>query len=491
MKRRKSEDVRLTFLGGSKNSVTGSMNLIEVKQKDGSYKGILLECGSIQSTSNAIGKDLSANRKMLDKLPKDIISNIKYVFLSHFHQDHCGNLAYLNSDNGFCGKIFSTYETIEVGKDLIEDSVNIQIKTIQKLKTLGRKTKPLFTKQNMYEMFSNLESLPLDTKIDLDDEISVKLLSNNHCYGSCMIQLWIKKLNGKVISIVYTGDMGSKLNQQINPFNSDRYNIPKCNYLISEGTYNDINRTLNKQIVKDELKRFKDTIKKCVKNNRRVLISSFSANKGQYLPCLLYEMFHNEKWFNVNVIIDGVLIHKINSTYLKTLDNEKREYFNKVLNWDKIKTIKTADSTKAFLMKKEPSIVISTSGFLTQGKIVTYLSQYIDSSNCTLIFTGYFGDENSLGGRICNKNQKTVTIDGQTKLKKAEVFTFGNAFSGHIQSNELINDLKNVQCDTLFIHHSEGDNKYVLSDKIREEARKCNNTMKVIAVDSKNNCFDL
>lgn len=405
--------------------------------------------------------------------------------------DHIGNLPYLNSDNGFKGKIFSTYETIEISKKLIEDSVNIHDKTIQKLKSIGRKTRPLFTKQNMYEMFSNMESLPLNTKIYLDENISVKLLSNNHCYGSCMIQLWIKKLNGNTISLLYTGDMGSKYNKQINSFNGDRQTFPKCNYIITEGTYNDITKILNKQIVKDELKRFKDTIKEAVLNKRRILISSFSFNKGQYLPCLLYEMFHNKKWFNVNVIIDGVLIHKINSTYLKTLDNEKREYFNKVLNWDKIKTIKTADSTKAFLMKKEPSIVISTSGFLTQGKIVTYLSQYIDSSNCTLIFTGYFGDENSLGGRICNKNQKTVTIDGQIKLKKAEVFTFGNAFSGHIQSNELINDLKNVQCDTLFIHHSKGDNKYILANKIREEARKCNNTMKVIAVDNKNNCFNL
>ena len=76
-----------------------------------------------------------------------------------------------------------------------------------------------------------------------------------------MIQLWIKKLNGQVVSLIYTGDMGSNYNQQINPFNDVRDTIPKCNYLISEGTYNDITRTLNKQIVKDELKRFKDTIK--------------------------------------------------------------------------------------------------------------------------------------------------------------------------------------------------------------------------------------
>lgn len=85
MKKRKESDIRLSFLGGSTYDVTGSMNLLEIRQKDGTYKGILLECGSIQSTSNAIGKDLSANRKMLDKLPKEVISNIEYVLLSHAH----------------------------------------------------------------------------------------------------------------------------------------------------------------------------------------------------------------------------------------------------------------------------------------------------------------------------------------------------------------------------------------------------------------------
>ena len=490
-KKKKDSEILLSFLGGSAESVTGSMNLIEIKQKDGSYKGILLECGAIQTTSNVLGKDLSANRKMLDRLPKEIVSNIDYVLLSHAHCDHLGNLVYLNKEQGFKGKIFGSYKTIEVGKRLIEDSVNIHGKTIQKLKNNGKKTRPLYLKSQMYEVFENIEYLPMEKTVVLDDRVSVKLLYNNHCYGSTMIQLWIKKLNGQKISLIYTGDMGSKYNEGINPFNDKRHFIPKCNYLISEGTYNDVSKTLNKQIVKDELKRFKDTIKDAILNNKRVLISSFSFNKGQYLPCLIYELFKDEEWFNVDLVIDGVLIHKCNEAYLKTLDNELREYLQKVLNWSHTKLIKTQDSTNAFLSKKEPSIVITTSGFLSQGKIVNYLKQYLGSSKCCCIFTGYFGDSNSIGGKICNQEQKTVTIEKQVILKRCDIHTFGNAFSGHIQSNELISELKSIRCDKLFIHHSEGDNKYILADKIREEARNSNNTMKVIAVDKNNYQFEL
>jgi metallo-beta-lactamase family protein len=490
-KKKKDSEVLLSFLGGSAESVTGSMNLIEIKQKDGSYKGILLECGSIQTTSNVLGKDLSANRKMLDKLPKEIVGNIDYVLLSHAHCDHIGNLSYLNKENGFQGKIFGSYKTIEIGKKLIEDSVNIHEKTIQKLKANGKKTRPLYSKSQMFEVFGNMESLPMEKTIDLDDRVSVKLLYNNHCYGSVMIQLWIKKLNGQKFSLIYTGDMGSKYNETINPFNDKRQTIPKCNYLISEGTYNDITKTLNKQIVKDELKRFKETIKDALLNNKRVLISSFSFNKGQYLPCLIYELFKDEEWFNFDMVIDGVLIHKCTETYLKTLDGEMKNYLNNMLNWSHTKLIKTQDSTNAFLSKKEPSIVISTSGFLTQGRIVNYLKQYLGSSKCCCVFTGYFGDSNSIGGKICNSEQKTVTIEKQVILKRCDIHTFGNAFSGHIQSNELISELKGVKCDKLLIHHSEGDSKYELADTIRSEARRCNNTMIVIPVDKNNNQFVL
>lgn len=405
--------------------------------------------------------------------------------------DHVGNLSYLNKENGFKGKIFGSYKTIEVGKKLIEDSVSIHEKTVMKLKSNGKKVRPLYSKSQMFEMFSNMESLPMETKVNLDDRISVKLLYNNHCYGSVMIQLWIKKLNGQVISLVYTGDVGSSYNQQINPFNDVRKSIPRCNYLISEGTYNDVSRTLNKQIVKDELKRFKDTIKEAILENKRILISSFSFNKGQYLPLLIYNMFKDEEWFNIDMVIDGVLIHKINEVYLNTLDSELKKQFEDMLNWSHTKIIKTQDSTNAFLSKKECSIVISTSGFLSQGRIVNYLLQYLGSSKCCCIFTGYFGNKDSIGGRICNENQKTITIEKQVILKKCDIHTFGNAFSGHIQSNELISELKGVRCEKLFIHHSDGDNKYILTDTIRNEARKCNNTMNVIVVDEKNNQFIL
>lgn len=84
-KKKKDSDVLLSYLGGSRDGVTGSMNLIEIKQLDGTYKGILLECGSIQTTSNILGRDLSNNRKMLDRLPKEVVSNIEYVLLSHTH----------------------------------------------------------------------------------------------------------------------------------------------------------------------------------------------------------------------------------------------------------------------------------------------------------------------------------------------------------------------------------------------------------------------
>ena len=84
--------------------------------------------------------------------------------------DHCGNLAYLNSNNnGFNGRILGTNQTLEVAKELIEDTLNIHIKNIEKLKSLGRKTRPLYTKQDMFDMFEKMEVIPSYKKITLNE----------------------------------------------------------------------------------------------------------------------------------------------------------------------------------------------------------------------------------------------------------------------------------------------------------------------------------
>ena len=74
--------------------------------------------------------------------------------------DHCGNLAYMNSTNGFEGKILSSNKTIEISKKLISDSVYIHEKGIEQVKNgTGKRLKPLYTEEQMHDMFNKMAGI--------------------------------------------------------------------------------------------------------------------------------------------------------------------------------------------------------------------------------------------------------------------------------------------------------------------------------------------
>jgi hypothetical protein len=83
-KKKKDKDIIISFVGGSNTDVCGSAILIDYKKNKKEYGTILLELGLIQGQPT-FDKDISMNRKMLDGIPKEVVSNIEYVLLGHAH----------------------------------------------------------------------------------------------------------------------------------------------------------------------------------------------------------------------------------------------------------------------------------------------------------------------------------------------------------------------------------------------------------------------
>ena len=389
--------------------------------------------------------------------------------------DHCGNLAYLNSNNnGFNGRILGTNQTLEVAKELIEDTLNIHIKNIEKLKSLGRKTRPLYTKQDMFDMFEKMEVVPSYKKITLNEWVTIEFVNAGHCLGSSMIHLWIKKPNQSIFHIIMSGDMGSEQNKLIHPLAEKREQITKCNLFISEATYNKKSRSFNKCDVQKEFEDFKYTIKENLLQGKQILLPVFSFNKVQEFLILFYEWLKDEEWFNKNnfpIICDGVLMHKITNVFKRTLCDDKKDYFNEVCNWNKIKVNKTFDGTMAIMSKKEPMIIMASSGFMQQGRVVAYVKQLLGSKKGVILTTGYIGGEGSIGWKIAESPQKTVSIEKQVILKRALVKSY-HCFSSHIQYDELESLYKGLQCEKILIHHSSKEDKLNFVNEMRKNTNK-------------------
>lgn len=108
-------------------------------------------------------------------------------------------------------------------------------------------------------------------------------MPNNHCVGSCQLELFIKKPSGKVAKIFYSSDLGSNYNSKQSPFLDDIIYSTTSDIAIFEATYGNKDRNFAKKEVINERKDLITQIKKYTSMNHRVLIPSFSFSRSQML----------------------------------------------------------------------------------------------------------------------------------------------------------------------------------------------------------------
>lgn len=414
-----------------------------------------------------------------------------YFTPSRLTVDHTGNIAFFNKDNDFKGKIYGTHETLSITKKLVEDSVYLSNKNIEYLKSKGKKVKTLYTEEQMHQAFDCMEAIKVNEKVKIDDNLTIMLYNNSHVLGATSISLWIRKPNNSVKHILYTSDMGSKINFKEMHFLKEM-NLPtKCNLLISEATYNDPSRQYTRQDVIDERRELKKFIESELKQQRRILIPTFSYGRTQELICMLTEWFGNEPWFEkYPIFVDGVLSNKICDLYSDLLEGEELATWQKAINCKRVKRNRDYKGTLSFLSKFTPSISIVSSGFLTGGRVLTYLDTFLSNSNSTIVFTGYSGGEGSLGANVIDENVKIVKYDKMTAIKRCKVKVC-KTFSSHITFKELLDLFVNMNCDKIIVHHTDTKNKDEFIQTAKDYMREKNKSTPIVATSECCNQFVL
>jgi len=462
---KKKDKIKITFLGNNSEAVTGSMTLIETPNKN-----ILLECGTIQ-TNNLIN-DFKDNAKSFPFKPK----NIDYVFVNHIHQDHVGRVPKLIRD-GFDGKIICTEITKEFMKPMGLDSAKIierEADTVTHRK--GKETYPYYTESEVWRMIELTETYDYNEIYNLDEEISFRFLHNSHLLGACQLELFIKESSGHISKILYTSDLG-----RVNLKNYYVDDLDKCtnaNIVISECTYGDSDKNFKPDRQKD-LEKLKTTIHQvCDIQKGRILIPVFSLSRSQQILTDLYLMYHEDKSFKTKIILDSPLIWEITKVYKKVLKDDDLELFENACNWENVKFITDYKESRACVENDSPKIVLSSSGFLQKGRAVNYLCEYIKHPKDCIITCGY-SSPNSIAGKI-KSGQKNITVDGVSYKNKCGL-TVLNSYSSHIQQNELLNYLKDIQCEKIYLLHGDIDGKLHFKGLLEDELRKMNKTTRIIS----------
>lgn len=477
--KKKENDIIITENGLMSEGVTGSNLVISYLTEEG-RKTILVELGGSQG--KGMVEDYKDNREMIEKTP---IKESSYCFIAHIHQDHTSLLPCL-SNRDFRGRIISTNTNTVLLRPMLKDSINIHLKDCiymknnkKKLKIKGN-IKELFTLIDLDKTMDMIDNYEIGLIHKLDDCLSFRFTNNSHIIGATQLELFIKKYGSNVTKkIVVTSDLGNSDNYSYTYFTEPTQPINKANILFIESTYGKGDRNFNKRTCVEERKELNKTIVDVTNRGYACMIPCFSLSRLQNFMCYLYENF-KDKWdMAVPIVIATNLGNKINQKMYEVLDDDDLYFWDEVMHWKAFKFIKDYKSCEAFVTSKQKKyLVLSSSGMISGGYSNLFAKQMLQNSHNAILFCGYCSP-NTYGGKLLDETTKTVEIEGDTLVKNCIIKRF-NSFSSHASQKDLINYIKQCDCQRVVLHHGEKESKEELKEKVISELSKMNRTTKVI-----------
>lgn len=450
--------MNIKFLGAAK-VVTGSNILITTDR----YK-ILLDCGMFQGS------------EQLEKLNFEAFgydpSEIDFLILSHAHIDHSGRIPKLVKE-GFKGKIISTRATYDLCKIMLVDSANIQQSDVEwenrKRERAGRPpVEPLYTVDDANLSLKYFETYLYDQRIELNEDIVVRLRDAGHILGSAIIELWIRE-NSNFTKIVFSGDLGMPGHTIIN----DPDFIEDADYLIMESTYGD---KIHDDI-KESAKRLVEIINSTTMSGGTVIIPSFAVGRTQEIIYELNKYYEYDKnvdeFMKIPIYVDSPMAVMATEAFTKNSSCFNEETKGLILRGDNpfefanLFYIKTQEESMMLNKYNFPKVIISASGMCTAGRIRHHLKHNIWDSKNSVVFVGYQA-EGTLG-RLILDGRKNIKILGEEIRVDAQIHDL-EGFSAHADQRVLMDFVRGfkIKPKKIFLVHGEETTK-VLADLIESE----------------------
>lgn len=311
----------------------------------------------------------------------------------------------------------------------------------------------------------------------LDDTVSFQWIRNSHCPGSTQLLLTLKS-ELKTKRILYTSDIGS-LNTKNHYVDNTEICKQFADVVIMESTYGD-NKRKSKKTREFDLEHLRVAVDTVIERTGSVIIPAFSFARTQEILTALYDIYHNDKNFKTEILVDSKLSCQISKIYSQILDKEQLKLWKKVSSWENVRFISEKTESQMAVKDHTPKIVLSSSGFCTNGRILNYLQEYLKDENSMIIFSGYVGDSpDYLSYRIKNyKDHKTINVNKKPIPNKADCITL-STYSSHANHEELLEYGSNLNTNMLVLVHGSRESKDVLSKELKNKISKNNKTYKV------------
>ena len=428
---------------------------------------ILLECGFSQS--NNLERDFRDNGAKFNFSCK----KLKYIFIGHTHLDHVGRLPLLYK-RGCNAPIIVSKGTLPLLKNMLEDSAKINERDADLLsKQKGRSYEPIYNIDDVNNAIAHVVEYEQNIIWELTDELSFRFTPSGHIKFGGQIELFFHVNNCKK-KLVYTSDLGNYLLPK--NFSDPFVPIEKCDVLIGECTYADGTRpAATKKSRKTDLEKMESLIwKYCIDNNAKILIPCFALDRTPELYMTLRSIMKKNGW-DVPILIDSPLSVK----QFKIYADEHPELWEEV-NSSRTRLCSEWNESVVYQKMEGPMIILSSSGMLTAGRVLSHLPYILPNPNNCILFCGY-STEGTLAWDIKHTKHKTLKLAGKRIANRANIIIL-NSFSSHMQHDQLLDYYSSIQCNKIYLVHGQQPEKIKFAEELRNEIARKNHTTQVVCV---------
>ncbi len=360
--------------------------------------------------------------------------NLDAVVLTHAHLDHSALIPLLFK-YGYDGPIYTTEPTRDLMGLLQLDYLDVAAKE-------GRT--PPYDSEMVREAIKHTVPLEYGDVTDIAPDIKLTLHNAGHILGSAISHFHI---GDGLYNVAFSGDIHY---DDTRLFNGAVNDFPRVETLVLESTYGGRNDYQTDQ--KDSERKLKKVINRTLERDGKVLVPAFAVGRSQEIMLVLEEAMREGEIPTVPVHLDGMIWEAtaIHSTYPEYLRDEVRDRIfhddeNPFLA-DQFNHIDGGEEERQEVADGGPCIVLSTSGMVEGGPIMSWLEHLGGDPDSTMTFVGYQA-QGTLGSRIQSGWEEIPVGNGggrgDTLTLKMEVETV-DGFSGHADRQGLENFVRTM-----------------------------------------------
>ncbi|PYX67855.1 MAG: MBL fold metallo-hydrolase, partial [Acidobacteria bacterium] len=388
--------------------------------------------------------------------------------------DHCGWIPRLVKE-GFRGPICATPPTIDLCGIILPDSGHLQEEDAR-FYNKSKKSKhspalPLYTFEEAENALQYFKPVQVGETVKLSSELSFRYVRAAHILGSCMAEISLTT-NGATRRLLFTGDIGRVHDHKVAPgkvVHSGPQEGEAADLVVMESTYG--NRMHPKE---DPLPELASMITETANRGGSVIVPAFAIERTQKFVFIVKHLIESGQIPRLPVFCDSPMAINAVKIFLKhdeEYSDETREMIRKYgspLTWSGFTFASTPEESKKINDARMPSVIISSSGMVTGGRILHHLAQRLPDPRNLVLFIG-FQAPGTRGFTIKSKADE-VKIFGDYVPIRAQVAAL-EQFSDHADPPELLQWLRTFrnQPATTYLVHGEPDASSQLRDLMKKE----------------------